>query len=524
MAELPRRKLFAVAVAILRGPAPFGVMKTHFFASASRVILCVAMAAQLTFSDARADGFGPVRERIQDAMAEQNIPSVAVAVSRGGRVLWEEGFGWANIEQQVPATAHSIYALASVSKPMTATALMVLVERDRIGLDRPINDYLGRSKVVARVGNARDATVRRVANHTSGLPVHYQFFYEDESARRPSMAESIRRYGQLLTMPGETYTYSNLGYGLLEYAIEQVTGTAYDEFMLQEVFKPLGMHESAVNRRPDFADRVAMRYGQNGKPVPFYDFDHRGASAVYASAHDVLRFAMFHLKDRLPEQRRILSDAAVDAMQKSSAHTSNGRGVGVAWHMRDAYGTTVVGHGGDMAGVSTRLALLPMHGIAIVVLANRSYVDLRPIESQIVQALLPEAPREQHDIQLDPSLNGKWRGGIETHAGRVAVDFQILAADRVKARIGPGSESLVSDVTVEGGALHLGNVPGSIGTDDAGRYPYRLDFDLRLRGNVLNGTASAISRPLPGRDGNALSYWVELHRVPAPPAASHQEN
>ena len=72
---------------------------------------------------------------------------------------------------------------------------------------------------MARVGNAGDATVRRVANHTSGLPLHYQFFYADEPYRRPAMDETIRRYGNLVTAPGERYQYSNLGYGVIDYVI-----------------------------------------------------------------------------------------------------------------------------------------------------------------------------------------------------------------------------------------------------------------------------------------------------------------
>src|SRR5437879_2338151 len=123
--------------------------------------------------------FGAIRELIRTRLVEQTVPSLAVAVARNGTILWEEGFGWADRENRAPATGHTMYSLASISKPITATGLMVLKEQGKLDLDRPINDYLGEAKLKARIGDASEATVRRVANHTSGLPLHWHFFYED---------------------------------------------------------------------------------------------------------------------------------------------------------------------------------------------------------------------------------------------------------------------------------------------------------------------------------------------------------
>src|SRR5690348_8075895 len=119
-------------------------------------------------------------------MVEHCIPSLVVAVAKGNTVLWEEGFGWADRERRIAATPHTLYSLASISKPITATALMILKERGVLNLEHPINHYLGERKLHARVGNIDEATVRRVANHTSGLPLHSQFFYQDEPDLPPT--------------------------------------------------------------------------------------------------------------------------------------------------------------------------------------------------------------------------------------------------------------------------------------------------------------------------------------------------
>src|SRR5215210_6719647 len=184
--------------------------------------------------------FDRVRELMRTQLIERALPSLAVAVARNGVMLWEEGFGWADRANRIPATAHTLYSLASISKPITTTGLMILHERGLIDLDRPLDDYLGDAKLTARIGSAVDATVRRVANHTAGLPLHYQFFYADQPQRPPPFDETIRRYANLITLPGERYQYSNLGYGLLDHVIARLSGQTYANFMRREVFLPLG--------------------------------------------------------------------------------------------------------------------------------------------------------------------------------------------------------------------------------------------------------------------------------------------
>ena len=137
------------------------------------LIWASSVSSYQSFDSARTSDF----RRITDGQ----VPSIAVAVARKGSVLWEEGFGWADQERKIPATSDTIYSIASISKPFTATGLMTLVQKGQIDLDAPVNKYLrGESEIKALVGDAKDATVKRVANHTSGLPLHGNFFYEDE--------------------------------------------------------------------------------------------------------------------------------------------------------------------------------------------------------------------------------------------------------------------------------------------------------------------------------------------------------
>ena len=140
------------------------------------------------------------------------------------------------------------------------------------------------------------------------------------------MDESIRRYGTIVREPGENYLYSNFGYGLLEYAIERTSGKNYEQFMREELFAPLGLTESVAGR-PKPSDRVASRYGVGGhrEVVPYYDFDHRGASAIYMSAHDLVRFGMFHLDGKLAgQQRPVLKPETIASMVEQAVGTGGG--------------------------------------------------------------------------------------------------------------------------------------------------------------------------------------------------------
>ena len=109
-----------------------------------------------------ASSLDSLRAHIRRVLDSTKTPSVAVAVAKNGRIIWEEGFGIADLGRGTPATPSTLYSMASISKPLTATGVMKLVEQGKIDLDRPANDYLGAAKITGLAGAATDATVRRV--------------------------------------------------------------------------------------------------------------------------------------------------------------------------------------------------------------------------------------------------------------------------------------------------------------------------------------------------------------------------
>ena len=480
------------------------------------------------------DGFAGVKRRIQRQTVDSSIPSVAIAVARHGEILWEEACGWADRERRIPATEHTMYSQASVSKPITATGLMVLVERGKVKLDAPINRYLAPdSQVKVWIGDPEEVTVRRVANHTAGLPRHENFYRSEEAYPRPPMEESIRRHGNVATPPGERYRYSNFGYGILDHLLERLSGLAFADFMRQEVFLPLGMTRTSVDIGPGLGDFAAVRYAEDGESIPFYDFDHRGASAVYSSVHDLVRFGMFHLTQRQPDQKAILSDESIAAMQVPTAdmgivrmadhNLRPGSKYGIGWVIDDDELGHRISHGGGMGGAATKLLMLPREGIVMAAAANAFCPLPYTIERDVLSALLPGyadglAERDKEtsppqgsfgaDVRPVRELLGDWRGTVHTYEKDSPLTLSFKPSGDVHARLGEQLAALVNDVEFRDGRL-TGKMCGSIETADANRRPHHprhhLELDLKLRGDVLNGVVIAIV-------GNALSHWVELKK------------
>lgn len=498
----------------------------------SRVLASLAAAAILAAPtgvagaqpgapDAR---FTSARRVIDSLMTTLAIPSVAVAVSQGDRIVWEEGFGWSNREQRIRATPHTAYSLASISKPFTATALMRLVEEGKVRLDAPVNDYLGAGKVRAFAGDARGATVERVLTHTSGLPLHYQFYYADGGYAPPPMDETIRRYGILVHPPGDVYQYSNLGYGILDHIVARVGGPSYAEYMRRSVFDPLGLAHTSVGPRAELERETAERYFPDGTPIPYYTFDHVGASEVYSSAHDLVRFGMFHLKQRVAGSTPVLKPATIDAMQRDVATESPGFTRGLGWGIRqDEFGHRRVAHTGGMPGVATILALYPSSGVAIVVLTNASTPAAGRIAQEIAAAVLPGYAERRAAAPVTPAapvaagelsraLAGAWRGWIRTHADSVSVTVVVGRGDSVTFALGTANAERVRGASWRNGVFE-GRTAARLTPSDIARHPHELQLLLRARGDTLSGWGAAMNPSV--RNRFALSSYVRLERMPS---------
>jgi len=478
-----------------------------------------------------------LRNAIRRLVDSAELPSLTVGISVGGRTVWAEGFGYADLAQRVPVTPDTRYSLASISKPITATAVMRLVEQGRVALDAPANRYLRAGRITGITGvagSADSATVGRLLSHTAGIPLHYRFYYADGTGRiaEPDVAGTIDRYGVVMFPPGTVYTYSNLGYGILGAIVGAASGTTYEDYMRDQVFVPLGMTRTTVSTGAGL-ENSAVRYDTDRRPVPFYDFDHRAASAVYSTANDLLRFAEFHLGTRRDVAAGFLSAASVRRMQQPvTPPTATPGGYGLGWFVDDDNGLRRVRHSGGMPGVSTVLVIYPDAGVAVVALANQASPLPGRLAADLAAAVMPgyaaERARRRATLAGAPptprtgppasfaapaEARGTWRGTVRLHDRTVPMVLWVGESD-VRARFGdaPALWTLVNDATFANGLLG-GRFVGTVPTDDARRAPHLVAMLLRLHEGTLRGWLAA-QVTVPTNDFS-LSFYADLVKDPA---------
>lgn len=456
--------------------------------------------------------FRPVAEFVRAEVAAGKVPSVAVAVVKEQRVVWAEGFGLADRERGVPATADSVYRLASISKPITATGLVLLKDRGLIDLDAPANRYLPEARLRAPVGSADAMTVRRVANHTAGLPIHYSFYYDGQ--RPPSVDDAIRRYGFACRPPGSGWEYSNLGYGVLDRITEAVAGTPWAEYMTHNLYAPLGMTRTRHGLGPGSVVQYAADVAGQFVPVAYYTFDHPGGSIVCSSAADMARFARLHLGGGVLDDRRLLREETVREMQEPTGKRPDGSGYGVGWFVDTYHGQRCVYHSGGMPGVSTLLRLFPEHQAACIILTNCDTPGItQAVSTRIAEVLFPgseaKPAKEAPPAPGEPKeWRGVWKGKLVLPSGEVPLTLTVKSATEVLVRVGTRPEAPVREASLRGRRL-AGRVDGHLET----RPDYHGIPALRLElGRQEERATGVLVAAAPGYF--SLSYFVDLEKQP----------
>ncbi|MBM3947523.1 MAG: beta-lactamase family protein, partial [SAR202 cluster bacterium] len=306
-------------------------------------------------------------------------------------------------------------------------------------------------------------------------------------------------------------------------------GQAYRDFLREKVFLPLGMTRSSVDVAPELEPFAATRYGSDQVSYPHYDFDHPGGSAVYCSAHDLLRFGMFHAGTPLPDQKEILTPETRQEMQRPTSLRGPGE-YGFGWNVQaDDCGVRSVSHSGGMGGVNTLLKVVPEAGIVIVTLCNAACRLPFLAAEEILARLLPTyagrlaekratPPEPSPDADPPQLLPGEWSGYVDLPEGSLPFQLRVRGNGDLHARVGEQLWALVNDVLLEHQTL-TGRFAGDLGTEDTRKRPGYLHLDLQMQERQMLGALVARSE-LPGpqggaparRMGNALSHWCLLER------------
>ena len=310
---------------------------------------------------------------IRDGMSTYHVPGIAVGIWNDGK---EElgGYGVTNVDHPLSVDGDTLFQIASITKTITATVIMRLVDQGKIDLAAPVRRYIPSFKLKDENAASR-ATVQHLVTHTGGwLGDSFRDFGNGNDA----LAKYVEGMVELeqLTALGEIWHYSNSSFTVLGRIIEVVTGKSYEEATRELLFKPLGMDHSVFSAAEAIVHRTSVGHqirDEVPKVVTPWAFPRATmpVGGVVSTVRDLLKYARFHLGDgTAPDGTRLLGRATLDLMRTPQADADLDRKIGIAWFLRDTQGLRLQYHGGVAIGQQGVLMIAPDRNAAIAVQTN----------------------------------------------------------------------------------------------------------------------------------------------------------
>ena len=354
--------------------------------SASRVSLAVVsllfvfLAVGHTFKSQdippRVD-FAPVAAQLEKLIAhemqDKKLSALSIALVDDQEIVWAKGFGMADPDKKIPATAETVYRVGAVSKLFTDIGVMQLVEAGKIELDAPVTNYL--PNFHPRNSFGKTIILRQLMSHRSGLvrepPVGNYF---DDS--NPSLAQTVASLNsiELVYEPEKRIKYSNAGIGVVGFVLEKMQNQPFAKYLKQAVIEPLGLKQSAFEPEPeivkDLAKAYMWSYDDRQFEAPSFQLGMSPAGSMYSTVTDLGRFMSVLFNDGKTTSGQILKKETLEKMWTPSRPfgtepvAKNGFGIGFA--ISELQGHRRIGHGGAIYGFATELEALPEQKLGAV--------------------------------------------------------------------------------------------------------------------------------------------------------------
>ncbi|HYS22749.1 MAG TPA: serine hydrolase domain-containing protein [Candidatus Eisenbacteria bacterium] len=330
-----------------------------------------------------------IEKAVSSFMSANSVPGIGVAVVLEGEPAWSAGFGMSDLEDSAPATSSTLFRLGSISKPITAVAVLQLWERGKLDLDAPVQKYCP-----AFPQKEWPITTRELLGHLGGIR-HYnpdgKGDIPEESARHfASMEESLQIFAAdpLVAKPGTKFNYSTYGYTLLGCVLEGATSQKYVDFVRENVFKPARMEHTQAD---DFFAVIPHR-------ARWYHKDKAGVvrnagvldssykipgGGLISSADDMAQFEAAILADKL--LKRTTRDLMWTILKPTEGKPSH---YALGWFVAEKFGLRTAGHTGGQQGTDTAFLIAPDRRAGVVVLANMDNVNTNLLADEVLKIAL----------------------------------------------------------------------------------------------------------------------------------------
>jgi D-alanyl-D-alanine carboxypeptidase len=347
----------------------------------------------LTFVASLAASADSIDDYIRAEMKRQGVPGLSLGVVKDGQVVKAEGYGFSNLEHQVPATRKTVYQSGSVGKQFSAMAAMLLKEEGKLKLDDPVSMFLPGTP-----DSWKPITVRHLLTHTSGIPEYTRLMdltknYTEEELLTKACSLPLE------FKPGEKWSYSNTGYAVLGFLMSKAAGKFYGDYMKEKIFKPLGMETARIINEADIIPNRAAGYQYSFMKLKNQSWvaptlNTTADGSLYLTIDDMIKW------DAALAAGKLVSKESYDLMW-TPVKTPDGKEnkYGFGWMIEKSKGKRRLHHGGSWQGFTTYIDRRPEDKITVIVLTNCAPTSIRLlpgsapwiIAQKITTTLLPEA-------------------------------------------------------------------------------------------------------------------------------------
>ena len=390
--------------------------------------------------------------RVNEILNRWPTVGLAVGVVRNGSLEFFYGHGLADIESNTPITEDTVFRIASITKTITAIAVMQLWEQGLIDLEAPANDYLRAYKLIPARASFRPATVRHLMTHTAGIR---EVLHPSGLLRMRDLGETVKLGRSVPTLaeyyqgglridadPGTRFMYTDHGFATLGLIVEDVSGEPLDQYFREHIFEPLGMADTALVRSERVQSHLATGYDlrSNGaKAVTDYEVVTVGGGAVYSTTRDMARYMAALLGGGSNEHGRVLKQSTMATMFEPQYQPDpRVPGNGLAFFRANLGGHLAVEHDGILPGFDSQIFLAPDDGVGVMAFANGARQGFHWLTPEIAGLLkhLLGVPDEviRTDVPQHPELWGDLCGWYH---------FSAHLTDPGKLALGAGVEVFV---------------------------------------------------------------------------------
>jgi len=374
---------------------------------------------------------------IQKQLKKNNVQGLSIALVEGDKILWAEGFGFADVEKQTPATKKTVYRVGSISKLFVATAVMQLHEKGKLNINDPVKKYIKNFNPKSRFGSTDNITIRSLLTHHSGLPSDvFDRFFDEKVPPFQSIIDYLNEE-YVCTPPNTIMSYSNAAYSVLGVLIEEVSGEDFLQYT-DKLLADMDMDLSTFKMNKKVNKYFSKGYMGKGKLLDEGLVRDLPAGMLHSNVIDMSHFITTVLNKGKYKKKEILKAKTLAEMHKrqnKKVDLDFSREIGLSWFLDNKkwkYAGGMVEHGGDTQTFHAQLNILPKRNIGAIVLTNSEggISASRTICNELIEKALidlkgqkrPEAEK-QEKIKLRP---GKIKN-LKKYAGTYAISGPILA-------------------------------------------------------------------------------------------------